>query len=188
MNQEGSYVTIPGGSNYYLYGNGEDINGWTYPQFAAVIGSVIDELPEEAFGEQSREEIHEGFSTYFGGWNAEYRGGISTPERAEIFCQCVDRRIESLELTNELQYYVQEWADDFEAMRECDFCGNEIRPYIYNEDSDYVCDSSECETKHQAEQYGITLKESRRAERIEDEIGFDEGWEYIVNHSTRDDL
>jgi len=184
--QEGSYVDIPGGSNYYIFGNGEDISGWSHAEFAALIGGVVEELSDDAFVEQSRAAIREGFTDHFGGWNAEYDGGITPPERAEIFCQCVDRRIDALELTADLHRAVRNWAAEFDALRECKYCGDEFRPYLYTEP--YVCQSDECDLKQEADRWGLTVEDARRSRQIMDEVGFDEGWNFIVEHSALDDL
>lgn len=186
--QEGFYVTIPGGSNYYIYDNGTDIEGWSRAEFAALIGGVVNELPDEAFASQTREEIQGAFTAHFGGWDAEYRGGITPPERAEIFCQCVDRRIDDVELTGTLHSLVKQWADEFDALRTCTYCGTEFHPVLYNENTDYVCSSEACKMAKDAELYGLSLEDARRAEMISTEIGFDEEWNYISAHSKRDDL
>lgn len=186
--QEGSYVDIPGGSNYYIYGNGEDISGWSHGEFAALIGGIVDELPDGTVSQQARAEIREAFANHFGGWDEEYDGGITPPERAEIFCQCVDSRIEGLTLCDALHEAVREWADEFDALRECEYCGDEFRPYLYTEDTPYVCTNDECKLKREADLYGLTVEEERRARRIRDEVGVDASWEFIVEHSERDDL
>lgn len=181
--QEGTYVEIPGGSNYYLYDNGNDIEGWSYGEFAALIGGVADELPDAAFSDQSREEVKSAFEEYFGGWDEEYRGGITPPERGEIFCQCVNSRIEDTELTEDLHRHVREWADEFEVMRKCDYCGEEFRPVLYTEKTPWVCPADDCGIAFDAEMYGTSFEDTRRADVIMYEVGHDEGWEYLVANS-----
>lgn len=106
-------MDIPGGSSYYLYDNGRDIGGWSHGEFAALIGSVVDEID---WGEHddpiTRELIKGEFEDYFGGWDNDYRGGIAPPERGEIFCQCVDKRIDELHLSESLHQAVENWVDD----------------------------------------------------------------------------
>jgi hypothetical protein len=148
IGQEGQYVDIPRGSTEYIYGNGTDINGWLPAEFAALIGQVADEIDIE---ENEAVAIKAGFRAHFEGWKPDYRGGIDPPERAEIFCQCVDSRIESLKLTDELQEAVQDWAQEFDALRECKYCDTEIRSTLYNDETRYVCDSEECNLKSGAE-------------------------------------
>lgn len=182
----GQYVDIPNGSNYYIYGNGNDISGWSYGQFAALIGGVVDEIDWSGGDRFSTEDhIKQYFTDHFGGWESDYRGGITPPERAEIFCQCVDKRIDGIELSDSLQEAVQEWANEFDALRNCEYCGDEIRPAIYNDDTRYVCNSDECELKSEAERYDMTVAEMRKARSFED---FDDEWDYIVEHSGLDEL
>lgn len=120
--QRGSYVDIPNGSSHYIYHNGETINGWSEAEFAALIGSVVNELPpldgEDPSIRQSDAYIKAAFEEHFGGWDTDYigwdeqfDGGIPRPERGEIFCQCVDSRIAATELTDELLDAVQRWVE-----------------------------------------------------------------------------
>jgi hypothetical protein len=179
-NQSGKYVDIPHGSNCYIYDSGRDISGWSHGEFAALIGEVVDEID---LPEAEAAEIKRGFRDHFDGWDPDYRDGINPPERGEIFCQCVDSRIESLCLSDELRDSVQEWVSNFDALRECDHCGEELRPYIYREP--YVCGSDECDIKNEADMLGLTVEQARKAETFDD---FDEEWAYIVEHSDREDL
>jgi hypothetical protein len=145
-------------------------------------------LPDEAFEGQPREAVRAGFEAYFGGWDAEYRGGVAPPERAEIFCQCVDSRIESLELTEALHAGVREWAGEFDALRECAYCETEFRPYFYNEKTAYVCSSEACELRQDADVYEVSVEDARRADVIMTVLDFDTGWDYLVARSSREDL
>lgn len=190
MGQSGQYVSIPGGSNHYIYGNGDTISGWTPAEFAALIGGVVDEIPWD--GESDL--ILFAFEEHFGGWDPEYRGGITRPERAEIFCQCVDSRIDDLELTPDLHQAVRSWVDEFDAFRACEYCGDEFVPYIYNDDTTYVCDDDECQLRNAADVNGVSVEVQRRSERIQDHLvdyvgfdeAFDESWEYIESHVEDD--
>jgi len=91
---EGQYIDIPCGSDHYIYHNGNTINGWTEGEFAALIVEVLEEcnwVQERTEFNQSYGYIKQQFEEYFDTLDYEYRGGISPPERAEIFCRCVDR-------------------------------------------------------------------------------------------------
>jgi hypothetical protein len=182
--QSGEYVDIPGGSNYYIYDNGSDIEGWSYGEFAALIGGVADEID---ISEDEATAIKASFRAHFEGWEPDYEGGVQPPERGEIFCQCIESRISSLTLTAELKQAVQEWVEDFDALRECEYCGEELRPHLYIDDTPYVCSDDECELRNEAERYGLSLSEMREAnERAEE--SFDAFWSYITEHTDRDDL
>lgn len=182
MGQEGSYVDIPNGSNYYIKGNGKDVGGLTYEQFAALIGSVVDEIEwgatEGEYGGACGNIKHK-FAEHFGGWDSDYNGCITPPERGEIFCQCVDRRIESLELTENLQNSVKEWVNKFDSMRECVYCGNDFRPKIYNDETKYICSKDKCGYKHDAEIYGVEIQTIRQAEILGD-------WLYEYNYTIEE--
>lgn len=108
FNQTGTYITIPTGSDYYLYDNGKHIAPYSYEEFAAMIGQVADEID---ISDDEAIAIKAGFRAHFEGWDPEYTAAIDKRERAEIFCQCVDSRIESLVLTDELHEAVREWAE-----------------------------------------------------------------------------
>ena len=177
MGQEGQYVDIPGGSNYYLYNDGEEIGGWSHEEFAALIGGVVDEIGTEG---ATGGRIKQHFANHFGGWDSNYSGGVQPPERGEIFCQCVDKRIDEVELTDDLHEAVEEWVDEFDALRECEYCGDEFRPYLYVEGDRYVCSSDECEEKDEAERLGVSIETLREAREFDD---FVDEWDYIVSHS-----
>lgn len=201
MGSAGQYIDIPGNSQYYIYDDGDTIDGWSYGEFAALISKVVDEIDWDG-GERfsTADHVKQAFADHFGGvWDDDYRGGIAPPERGEIFCQCVDGRIDSLELTDDLQEAVQEWVDDFDALRECDHCGNSFRPYIYNEDTVYRCSSRECRLIDNAEMNGLTPEQQKeledlRSEKLEEVDGFDifndaldeVTEEYLEEHSTLD--
>lgn len=180
MSSEGHYVTIPAGSNYYIYDNGRDISGWSYAEFAALIGGVAAELNYEP-----SQDIKAAFTEHFDGWDESYRGGITPPERAEIFCQCVDSRIDTLELTAALHEAAQEWADDFDTLRTCKYCNTEYRPYLYDDDTPYVCSDDDCELQAEANRYEIPVTELKRAKEFDD---FDDEWDHIVEHGSADIL
>jgi hypothetical protein len=177
MGQDGQYVDIPEGSHYYIYGNGETINGWSDAQFAALIGGVVDEIDWD--GRIVASYIKQQFSDHFGGWNDQYRGGIAPPERGEIFCQCVDSRIDGLELTEELHTAVEEWVDAFDAYRECEYCGEAFRSAFYIEETTYLCDSDECEIEHTAETFGLTIDEAKTFEQSEEFDTFTDRWDWM---------
>lgn len=163
MTQEGRYVDIPDGSTHYLFDNGNDIGGWSYGQFAAVIGTLVDELPSDHDG------IKAAFEGYFGGWNEDYRGGVAPPERAEIFCQCVDRRFEEVELTDDLHAEVREWMEDNGPyLRECEYCGKEFRPAL-DTGEPYHCHDDECEKQAWADSMDITVEQLEVLNRLQDE-------------------
>lgn len=178
INQDGQYVDIHGGSNCYIYDNGDNISGWSYAEFAALIGSVIREIDH-----QSSQEIEKSFTEHFGGWDETYDGGIPQPERAEIFCQCVNSRISNCTLTDSLHESVKEWVDQADIIKECKYCDEEFRPRIY--DGPYICNKDECNLRADADTYEITPEQMKEAKSKE---SFDEQWEYILQHTDRDDL
>lgn len=179
--QDGQYVDIPDGSKTYIYDNGSDISGWSYEQFAALIGQVAYKIDIE---NSKATTIKNEFRKHFNGWNPDYKGGIFPPERAEIFCQCVDSRIDRLTLTNQLQEKAQQWANEFDAMRECEYCGTMIRPQHYNNTTKYVCEQKHCELRAEAEKYGLTLEQAIEANNFDD---LHDKWEYINEKSDKTD-
>lgn len=191
MSQEGQYVDIPKGSKYYLYDNGRNIEGWSYGEFGALIGQVADEID---IGEDEATSIKAGFRAHFEGWDEDYDGGVSPPERGEIFCQCVDSRIEGLELTDSLQSAVQEWVESHDVLKECEYCGDEFRPYI-DTGGTYVCSKDECGTAHSADTYNVTIDVMKNERRVFEELmenyGFslreasDLSHDYLLEQSPR---
>jgi hypothetical protein len=174
--QDGQYIDIPSGSNYYIYDNGETIDGWSYEEFAALIGSVVDEI---AIHQTHKTDIKAAFQQYFGGWDSDYRGSIAPPERAEIFCQCVDSRIDNLELSDNLHKAVQDWADEFDAFEECTYCGDEFRPLISGLEENPTCGKELCDMKKEAELYDVDLQIIQQEDRVFYELyenyGFEQG-------------
>lgn len=172
--QEGRYIDIPEGSQSYIYDNGTDISGWSYAEFAALIGSVVDEIDYQTFG-----AIKTAFSHYFGGWDADYNGEIEPPERGEIFCQCVDKRIDGVELTDSLQAEVQNWVDEYDALRECQYCEEKFRPNLLVGQEDFICDRDECLKKSDADRWDVTVQIVEQEERVFHELyenyGFEQG-------------
>jgi len=172
--QEGRYIDIPEGSQSYIHDNGTDISGWSYAEFAALIGSVVDEISYDNSG-----AIKTAFRQYFGGWDADYNGKIEPPERAEIFCQCVDARIDGVELTDSLQEQVQNWADEYDALRECQYCEKEFRPKLFVGEGDFTCEKEECGKKHTADMWDVTVQIVEQEERVFYELyenyGFEQG-------------
>jgi hypothetical protein len=134
--QEGSYVDIPKGSIEYIYDNGEKIGRWDYGEFASVVGSLADELD---ISEEEAISIKAGFRRHFEGWQPDASGDIPAPEKAEIFCQCVDSRIESLVLTDELHDAVKDWLSEKKVVFPCEVCGTKLRPVVKNGEP-YRCD------------------------------------------------
>lgn len=143
--QEGSYVDIPRGSQHYLYDDGDSISGYSYEEWAALIGSTAYEI---AIPYERAEKIAAAFKEYYGGWDDSYEYGIHPPERAEIFCQCVDNRLDGVELTPAVHDGAKLWAKEFDAMRQCHYCDTALRPAVYLDDTRYVCDSDTCMAKH----------------------------------------
>ncbi len=176
---EGQYVDIPCGSNYYIYDNGDTISGWSYGEFAALIGQVADEID---ISDEEGVAIKAGFRAHFEGWEPEYRGSIAPPERGEIFCQCVDSRIESLQLTDDLHEAVREWVDAHDAVRTCDYCDERLRPKICNDGTPYCCYDDVCQEKHKADLYDVSVETLREARSKET---FDEEWDYLAEHSEK---
>lgn len=186
MGQDGQYVDIPEGSMYYLYGDGENIGGWSYGQFAALIGSTIDEIRPEEDGTYGggNGNVKNKFANHFDGWDEDYRGGIAPPERAEIFCQCVDSRIDGLTLSDELQEAAQEWAEEADdTLQECEYCGEEFRSKF---DSN-SCYDGECGMHSQADAAGVPFELVRQREMIFNELHERHGWDLKeANHEAWD--
>jgi hypothetical protein len=140
MGQEGKYVNIPNGSQYYLYQNYKTgkVEGQGIEKFGATIGSLVDELD---ISSERKEEIKGGFEEHFG-WDEDYRFKPYRPERAEIFCQCLNNRIDSLELEPDIHRRVKSWVNEKEYLTECENCGKNIRKTGFDKKS-YCCDD-EC--------------------------------------------
>lgn len=183
--QDGQYVEIPNGSSHYLYDNGSDIGGWSYEQWASIIGSVVDEI-DSWVGEPTPDEIRAAFEKKYGGWDDSWDGGIRPPERAEIFCQCVDSRIDSLELTDELQQAAQDWADEFDASRECEHCGDQFYPSLLHDDTSYYCDKETCDLANDADKYNTSIRVIKNGQQLWHELrenyGYD--WDEASEHET----
>jgi hypothetical protein len=162
MGQSGTYVDIPYGSQHYIYGDGETISGWTEPEFAAVVFDALDEADVDEDG-----EIRDAFADHFGGIDEDYIGGIAQPERAEIFCQCVDSRIEGVELVDGLLEAMQDSFDRDDYIEECEYCGTEFRPFIRSEP--YVCSDDECDTKWKADRWNVDAETVRESNRLIDD-------------------
>jgi len=190
MAQDGNYVDIPGGSQCYIYGNGRDINGWSEAEFAALIGEVAHLVSIDG---DTAYNIEHHFSKHFGGWDETYEGSIPAPERGEIFCQCIDRRIEGVELTDEIQHAVQEWVESHNVLTECDYCGEEFRPYL---DSADCCTDEECEIKEEADMYNVEPRIIKNSKQLFSELHYSKGWplsaasdeasDYLFEQSPRD--
>lgn len=151
--QEGTYVDIPGGSDYYLYGNGNDIEGWSYEEFAGVILHEIEDCIED---EDYREDVLDAFREEFGGIDRDFQGGVARPERAEVFCQVIDRRVDGIELRPDLHRRLrQEMTAEF---GECPYCGTDVRSdTLFTEDP--VCADDECEDRLWAEVFEIEYED-----------------------------
>jgi len=166
MGQDGGdYVDIPHGSQYYIYDNGNSISGWSDGEFAALIGLVADEI---SIPEPRAFEIKKGFKEHFGDWDEDYVGGITPPERAYVFCQCVDWRIDSLELTDDVLEAVRGWSDNCDVLRECKYCGDEFRPVMYNDETPYVCNEDGCVLQMESDNLNIAVDLLEQAERLGD--------------------
>lgn len=107
-NESGEYVEIPKGSMYYLYDDGSKIRrdggSWTYEEFSAIILSLVDDL-NLSVNEKYIKEMKESFFEYFDidRIDDNYKGDIRIPEKAEIFCQFLDKRFDNMELDKKLQ-------------------------------------------------------------------------------------
>lgn len=153
MGQEGTYVDIPGGSKYYLYGNGDDIGGWTYEEFAGAVLHEIEDLIED---DEYREDILGAFRSEFGGIDRTYDGGIAPPERGEIFCQVVDSRSDDVELRDDLHERIQ--AEMTPKYSECPMCGDDVRSDYRLTDTP-LCGEEECEDRKWAEAFEIDYED-----------------------------
>jgi len=168
MSQDGKYVDIPGGSQCYIYGNGRDINGWSEAEFAALVGEVAHLVRIDG---DTAYNIEHHFRKHFDGWDETYEGSIRAPERAEIFCQCVDVRIEGVELTDEIQQAVQEWVEGHDVL-------------------------TECEINEEADMYNVEPRIIKNSKQIFSELHYNNGWplsaasdeasDYLFEQSSRD--
>lgn len=161
--QRGYYVDIPCGSVAYIYDNGTDISGESYAEFAAHIGSLVYELDVDA---DTAQRVQSAFAGHFGGWDDTYSGTLPRPERAEIFCQCIDSRIDTIELTDEIHEAVQNWVAADIYTTECYICEDEFRDAFGPETT--FC--SECYNQHRANEHGITVAEVEQSDRLFDHI------------------
>lgn len=177
--RSGQYVNIPGGSNYYLYGDGETIGGWSYGEFAAYIAATIEEAGWTPTNDEdpSIAAIQSGFENYFDGFDTDTDMSIMPPERAEIFCQCVDFRIDELALTDSLHESMKEYADSFDAARECAYCGEEFYPSFYNDSTEYCCRDDECNLEQKADRYDTTPRVIKNGEMLYWMLVREYGWE-----------
>lgn len=144
---EGQYIDIPCGSVHYIYHDGNHINGWTEGEFAALIVSVLEDanwVQERESFSQSYDYIKQQFEEHFDTLDYDYRGGICPPERAEIFCKCVNSRIDGLTLTDEMIDILRKWVESHDLVTECTHCGDEFR--AMGLDSEY-CNNTECVEK-----------------------------------------
>jgi hypothetical protein len=188
MSQEGTYVDIPEGSMCYLYGDGNSISGWSYEEFAAVVFDALDEAPIEP-GSEYWTEIADGIEDELDvdNMDPDYRGGVPQPERAEIFCQFVDRRIDSTELSDELHEAMKDSFDRDEYIEQCEYCGEEFRPYLAGET--HVCTDEECEKKHEADIYNVDVEtiEGLNDAYREGEEAHEEYWDEHIAPNIDDD-
>jgi hypothetical protein len=140
MGEDGVYVNIPNGSQYYLYQDYKTgkINGQEVEKFGAMIGSIVDEID---ISSEKKENIKERFEGHFG-WDEDYRFKAFRPERAEIFCRCVGSRIDSLELEPEVHRRIKSWVNEKEYLTECENCGKNIRKSDF--DTKSYCYDDEC--------------------------------------------
>jgi hypothetical protein len=178
--QDGTYVDIPHGSNYYLYSDGSDIGGWSHEEFAGVVWDATQEIDLTQFDDEYLHEILDGFTSYFGGVEHDYTGGVAQPERAEIFCQCVDSRIDDVELTDELQTAMQDSFSESDFVEECEYCGAEFRPYISGEP--YICNDDGCMNQHKADMYNVDVETIEELNRAYIEGGEEAHSEYWDEH------
>ena len=193
MGQKGSYVDIPGGSVYYLYNNGTDIDGWTKAEFAGILFDYIEERLSTKLTAGEMDYLEEKLLQYFGGIDRDYTGDIAPPECAEIICQCIDSRFEGTDLSPEMQTMLQESFDRSEVIRECEHCGTEFRPYLLIDDTRYVCDDDDCSFEEERERLGLTAKELRKYHQLEEEywsgdLPREAVTEYLSEHTSRDEL
>ena len=177
MDQEGSYVDIPGNSKVYLYYNGDSIGGWSKEQFCAVLWDYVDEnvdIPDDT----EKQTLHNKFTDYFDGIDREYNGGVPDPECAEIVAQCIDSRFEGVELTEDMQTALQDSFTADEWLFDCQYCGTEFRPY-FRSGEPYTCQNDECSEKQDAEILGLTIHELREYNQLLDA-------EIMNNHINED--
>lgn len=170
MGQAGEYIDIPEGSQYYLYGNGRTIGGWTYEEFAGVVLDEIEDLIED---DEYREAIIDAFREEFTGIDRDFTGGIAPPERAEIFCQVVDARADDVELRDDLHKKLQ--AKMGASFSECPYCGDEVRSDTRMAD-DPICDATECEDRLWADAFEVSYDDyveikDLEGQAFEDAIG-----------------
>lgn len=165
MGQQGFYLNIPEGSNYYLYGNGDDIDGWDYDQFAGVLSECIPYVSED---DEEAKKMRAALKEEFGGITRDYKGGVAPPEKAEIFLQVLDRRTHVMEVDDDLVDRFEEWVESRGPyMVECENCGKEFRPYI-RDGGDYYCDEGECSIAFDAAIYDISCEQAAELQEIDD--------------------
>lgn len=187
MGQEGSYVDIPHGSQCYLYGDGETVSGWSYEEFAAVVFDTLYEAPI-VLSPEYWIDICGGIEEELGveHMDFEYEGGVPQPERAEIFCQFVDRRIDGVELTDELHEAMQDSFDPDDYVSECEYCGAEFRPL----GDGTVCNDDECRKQSEADMYNVdveTIEGLNQAFREGGEEAHKEYWEEHIAPNLEED-
>lgn len=169
MNQSGSYISIPNGSLYYLYGEEDGtVGGTPLGEFGGMLFDVCNEVTWT--GEPSKDAIYDAFDDYFGGITTDYTFKMLPHERGEVFCQCIDARCDSVELTDDLQTAVQEWADEFERTRICEHCTEEFYPKLYNDDTAYYCKKDECQEQREADIYDVDRHIIHKYNRIYEEL------------------
>lgn len=193
MGQEGSYVDIPGGSKYYLYYNGTDIEGWTKAEFAGILFDYIEERLSAQLTAGEVDYLEEKLIEYFGGIDTDYRGGVAPPECAEIIGQCIDNRFDGTDLSPEIQTMLQESFDRDEVLRECEYCGTKFRPYLLIEETEYVCDDDDCAFEAERNRLGLTAYELREYKQLEEahwsgDLPWERVTEYLSEHTSKEEL
>lgn len=109
--QEGSYIDIPGGSVHYLYGNGRDIDGWEYEEFAGILNEPAV-VAAGSFEEYC--DFHNALCEQFGAVDSTVDPivGVRRPEKAEVFCRVIDRRTDVIDLTDDHLERLRGWVDE----------------------------------------------------------------------------
>lgn len=175
--QEGRYVDIPEGSQYYLYGNGNDINGWEYEEFAGILSECIPFVCED---DEEAADMRKALREKFGGIDGDYSGSVAEPETAEIMLQVLDSRTDVIEVDDDLIERFEEWVESNGPYTvECDNCGDPIRPYL-DMDGKHFCSKKECEIAMDAEMLGISFEEAEELDQIDDPEEYNERAEELM--------
>lgn len=163
---EGTYVPIPRGSDMYIYGNGHNINGWSYGEFAGMLYATAWESTDH---EWTLRDIRKGLITWsyqmyygiayqgedddrpsYGEHLYEFEGAFrnhspTSPEWGEMLCQVLDKRTKQTCLTSDFHREVRRTCKA--EFGECRYCGEKIRTDNRIGEPPYVCSDEECSDK-----------------------------------------